>query len=172
VGKPPTTPYPPDVDDDAEPVEELGDMVDAIVAGADWANQQARRAVLRRVELTDCRLTGAELAEAALSDVTVTACRLELAGMRMARLERVVFRDCEMGECDLYAAVLQDVLFERCVLHGATLTGATMTRVELRGCDLTGVLGAEALRGARMPFADMIENGPLFASALGIDAVD
>ena len=172
MGKPPTTPYAPDVDDDAEPVEELGDVVDAIVSGADWANQRARRAVLRRVELTDCRLTGAELAEAALSDVTLNGCRLELAGMRMARLERVVFRDCQMGECDLYGAVLKDVLFERCALRGATLTGATMNRVELRACDLSDVLGAEALRGARMPFADMIENGPLFASALGIQALD
>jgi uncharacterized protein YjbI with pentapeptide repeats len=77
-----------------------------------------------------------------------------------------------MGECDLYAAVLKDVAFERCELHAATFTGATIKRLELRGCDLSGLLGAEALRGARMPFAEMIENGPLFASALGIEAAD
>ena len=172
MGKPPTTPYPPDVDDEAEPLTELGDMADAVVSGADWANQRAQRAALRRIELNDCRLTGVELAEAVLSDVTLTGCRLGLAGMRMATLERVVFRDCRMGECDLYAAVLKDVLFERCELNGATLTGATMTRVELRGCDLTNLVGAEALRGVRMPYAELVGNGPLFAAALGIEAVD
>lgn len=172
VGKPPITPYAPDPDDEADPVVDLGDMVDLIVSGTDWANQSARGAVLRRVELGDCRLTGAEMAEAVIADTVFAGCRLELTGLRRAQLERVVFRDCTMGECDLYAAVLKDVLFERCRLQAATFSEAAMERVELRGCDLTGVLGAEALRGARMPFADVVANGPLFASALGIEAVD
>ena len=154
------------------PVGDLGDMVDVVCLGTDWANQKARGAVIRRVELQDCRLTGAELAEAALSDVTLVACRLELAGLRMARLERVVFRGCRMGECDFYAAQLKDVLFEECELGRATFAGASMTRVELRGCDLTELVGVEALRGARMPFADIVENGHLFAAALGIEILD
>ena len=45
-------------------------------------------------------------------------------------------------------------------------------RVELRGCDLTGLHGAEALRGTRMPWNDVLENGPLFATALGLEIVD
>ena len=45
-------------------------------------------------------------------------------------------------------------------------------RVELRGCDLAGVRGAEALRGARMTWNDVIENAALFATALGIEVVD
>jgi uncharacterized protein YjbI with pentapeptide repeats len=172
VSKPPTTPYRPDVDEEADPVVGLGEMVDVIAAGTDWANQKARGAVLRRVELQDCRLTGAELAEGSLSDVTLGDCRLELAGLRMARLERVVFRGCRMGECDFYAAELKDVLFEGCELRRATFTNASMTRVELRGCDLTDLLGAEALRGARMPLTDVLGNGHLFAAALGIEILD
>ena len=172
VGKPPNTPYRPDVDEDAEPVTGLGDLLDVVGTSLDWANQRARGAVLRRVELHDCRLTGAELAEAALTDVTLVECRLDLAGLRMARLERVVFRGCRMSECDLYAATLKDVVFDHCDLREATLTDARMTRVELRGCELTGLRGAAALRGARMPFADVLENGHLFATALGIEILE
>jgi hypothetical protein len=48
----------------------------------------------------------------------------------------------------------------------------TAERVELRGCDLTGLRGAEALRGMRMPWNDVLENAPLFAAVVGIEIVD
>jgi uncharacterized protein YjbI with pentapeptide repeats len=170
--KPPASPYPPDPDEDAAPVTELNGLVDAVVVDADWANRQARGTVARRAELRRCRLTGTELAEAALTDVTFEECRLDLAGLRIAKLERVVFRDCRMAECDLFEATLTDVLFERCELREATFSGVKVRRVELRGCDLTGLHGAEALRGARMPWDDVLKNGPLFAAALGVEIVD
>jgi hypothetical protein len=40
--------------------------------------------------------------------------------------------------------------------------------LELRGCDLTELVGVEALRGARMPWDDILGNAPLFAQGLGI----
>jgi hypothetical protein len=43
--------------------------------------------------------------------------------------------------------------------------------VHFEGCDLTGLVGVEALRGARMPWNDILENAPLFAQALGIAAI-
>ena len=92
----------------------------------------------RRVELHRCRLTGADLAEARLTDVVFVECRLDLAGLRMATLERVVFRDCRMAECDFYDASLADVLFEQCELREATFSGVKIERVELRRCDLAG----------------------------------
>jgi uncharacterized protein YjbI with pentapeptide repeats len=173
MGKPPTSPYPPDPDEDAAPVTELaGELVDAVVEDVDWANEQARGQSMRRVELRRVRLTGAELAESSLSDVTFAACRLDLAGLRMAKLERVAFRDCRMGECDLYEATLTDVLFEHCELREASFDRVKLKRVELRGCDLAGLRGVESLHGARMPWNDVLENGPLFAAALGIEIVD
>ncbi len=172
VGKPPVSPYPPDLAEDADQVVELGDLVDAVASDLDWANRRARGLVARRVEVNRCRLTGSELAEAVLSDVTFADCRLDLVGLRAAKLERIVFRDCRMAECDLYEASLTDVLFERCELREATLSAARLRRVELRGCDLTGLRGAEALQGARMPWADVLENAPLFATALGLEIVD
>jgi uncharacterized protein YjbI with pentapeptide repeats len=172
VGKPPVLPYPPDTADDPEPVADLVDLADAVASDRDWANVRARGLVLRRVELRRCRLTGAELAEASLSDATFVECRLDLVGLRIAKLERVVFRDCRMSECDLYESALTDVLFERCELQEATFTGARLERVEIRGCDLSGLRGAEALRGVRLPWNDVLENAPLFAAALGVEVID
>jgi len=168
----PRTPYPPDPDDDTVVPEELEDLTDAVVDGKDWSNRRSLRLSLRRVELKLCRLTGTELAESTLEDVTFTECRLDLAGLRFAKLERVVFRDCRMGESDFGGATLVDVLLEGCELRDADLSAAKATRVELRGCTLEGLRGVEALRGARMPWNDVLENAPLFAAALGIQIVD
>ena len=171
MSKPPKAPYPPDPDDDA-PSPDFHDLLDATVRGADWANERALRWAPRRVELRECRLTGAELAEAVVADAVFDGCRLDLVGLRHAKLERVVFRDCRMGECDLLGARLKDVLFERCELRSATLAFASVERVELRGCDLAGVRGAESLRGARMPWDDVLQNAALFASLAGLDVLD
>jgi len=57
-------------------------------------------------------------------------------------------------------------------LRDATLSGATLERVELRGCDLRGLRGPEALRGARMPWNDVIENAALFAQVTGVEIVE
>jgi uncharacterized protein YjbI with pentapeptide repeats len=127
---------------------------------------------MHRVEARRCRLTGAELGESALTDVVFEDCRLDLVGFRVATLERVVFRDCRMNECDLYEASLRDVLFERCLLREATLSAAKVERVDLCGCDLAGVRGVEALRTVRMPWNDVLQNAPLFATALGVEIID
>jgi len=172
VSKPPRSPYPPDLGDDAPDEPELDGLVDVAVNGRDWANQQARGVTVQRAELRLCRLTGTELAEATFRDVGFDGCRIDLVGLRHAVLERVVFRDCRMSECDLYGASLKDVLFERCELREATFSTSMLERVELRGCDLAGVRGVEALRGVRMPWQDVVENAALFAAAAGIEIVE
>ena len=170
--KPPTEPYPPDLSEDEANNDLDQGLVDSVVDGLDWANRRSPRAQIRRVELRNTRLTGAELGEAAITDTVFADCRLDLAGLRNSTLERVIFRDCRMDECDLYNARLSDVLFERCTLRQATFSGVTLARVELRGCDLAGLRGAEHLSGARLPFHDALENAALFATALGIELVD
>ena len=176
MSKPPHAPYPPDLPDGlsegAPQAVEIGDLVDVVAADLDWAGQRALGVTAHRVELRGCRLTGAELGEGMLRDVVFLDCRIDLVGLRHAKLERVVFRDCRMGECDLHGASLKDVLFERCELREATFSSATLERVELRGCDLAGLRGAEALRGARMPWLDVLENAALFANVVGIEIVD
>jgi uncharacterized protein YjbI with pentapeptide repeats len=172
VSKPVQAPYPPDPEDDQPAIVDFGDLLDTVVTGLDWANERARGFSALRAELRSCRLTGADLAEGSLSDVTFEECRLDLVGLRHAQLDRVVFRDCRMGECDLYGATLKDVLFERCELREATFSDCTLQRVEFRGCDLAGARGGEALRGARMPWSDIVDNAALFAAVVGIELVD
>ena len=167
----PASPYPPDPGDDAPGRVGFGDLVDVAAAGLDWAGRRALGLSLRRVELRRCRLTGAELTEATLGDVTLDECRVDLVGLRHATLERVVFRDCRMRECDLSGATLKHVLFERCDLREATSLGSRLQQVELRACELTGIRGAEALRGARMPLTDVLQNAILFASLAGVEIV-
>jgi uncharacterized protein YjbI with pentapeptide repeats len=172
VSKPPLEPYPPDLPEDPEEQELDAGLTDVIVRDADWANRRVTRASVLRAELHTVRLTGADLAESTFRDVRFVGCRLDLAAARLSRFERVVFSDCRLEELDLYGAQLQDVLFERCVLREATISNVKAKRVELRGCDLTGLRGAEALRGIRMPWNDVLENAPLFAGAVGIEIVD
>jgi uncharacterized protein YjbI with pentapeptide repeats len=77
-----------------------------------------------------------------------------------------------MAECDFYEASLTDVLFERCELREATFGRARLRRVEIRGCDLAGLRGIEALRGARMPWNDVLQAAPPFATARGLEIID
>ena len=172
MSKPLRDPYPPDLAEEPPAEVEFGDLVDTVAADVDWANRRAQRLSALRVELRRCRLTGTELAEATLRDVTFDECRIDLVGLRHARLERVVFRDCRMSDCDFYGSSLCDVLFERCELREATFSTCTFERVELRGCDLAGLRGPEALRGARLPWSDIVGNAALFATALGLEIVD
>jgi uncharacterized protein YjbI with pentapeptide repeats len=171
VSDEPRDPYPPDPDEETGPPDTLDDVVDARVENGDFSNTRAPGSALRRVELHLCRLTGIELAEAVWSDVVLTDCRADYAGLRHAKLERVVFRDCRLEETDFGGAALTDVAFERCELRRASLAGARLERVHLAGCDLTELVGVEALRGARMPWNDVLQNAPLFAQALGIRAL-
>ena len=172
VSDPPIAPYPPDPAPDAEPAAELGELEDAYATGADWANASAAGLVVRRAQLRGCRLTGAELREGAFTDVLCEDCRLDLTSLRRVSMERVVFRDCQMQEADLTAATLKDVLFEGCDLSRAVFRELQVQRVELRRCALDGIEGAEALRGARMTWRDVVEHGYVFAAALGIEIVD
>jgi uncharacterized protein YjbI with pentapeptide repeats len=165
VSDAPRTPKPPGQGDEDE-------FLDATIEDADWSNRREVRFSARRVELVRLRMTGAQLPESTLIDVTFAECRADLASFRFGKLKRVVFRDCRLEEADFYGAELEDVLFERCDLRLASVDGMRITRVELRGCNLDGLQGAGALRGARMPWDDVVGNGAVFASALGIQVVE
>ena len=139
---------------------------------ADLANLRAPKAALRRVAVVRARLTGADLGEASLRDVTFEGCRIDLANLTAARMERVVFADCDLRESSFAEAVLRDVRFERCDLGGVELSRVRLQRVELRGCRLEGVNAVENLRGATMPWEDIVGNAGLFAAAVGVRPAD
>ncbi|HEY1514416.1 MAG TPA: pentapeptide repeat-containing protein [Gaiellaceae bacterium] len=167
----PKSPHPPDVDPDENPRADLDDAIDVRLENADFSNRRLLRSSVRRIELHLCRLTGVELAEATWNDVVLTECRADLAGFRHAKLRRVVFRECRLEEAEFAGAALTDVVFDRCELRRASFAGCTVERVELSGCDLTELVGVESLRGARMPWDDLLQNAPLFAQGLGIQVL-
>ena len=86
VSKPVQAPYPPDVEEGQPPTLAFDDLVDTVATGLDWANEQARGFSALRAELRRCRLTGAELAEGSLTDVTFDECRVDLVARRLSRL--------------------------------------------------------------------------------------
>jgi uncharacterized protein YjbI with pentapeptide repeats len=167
----PKTPHAPDVDPEAQSPDGPDDVVDARIENADFSNQRFLRSSIRRIELHLCRLTGIELAEATWNDVVLTDCRVDFGGFRHAKLTRVIFRDCRLEEADFAAATLTDVVFERCELRRASFAGCRIERVELSGCTLLELVGVESLRGARMPWGDILENALLFAQGLGIEVL-
>lgn len=147
-------------------------LQDAEGVASDLANVNAPKAELHRVALNDCRLTGAQLIGGVLRDVTLTGCRFDLAVLAGATLERVVFSDCVLIETSFEQALLRDVRFDGCDLTGATLDRVRLTRVTLAGCRLAAVRYLSDLKGARMPWPDVVENAAAFAGALGIEVLE
>ncbi len=76
-------------------------VADSWLAGCNMANVQAGRANLTRVSVEASRLTGIALTEAALRDVTLRACRVDLASFAAARLVRVSRTACSPGRTSL-----------------------------------------------------------------------
>ena len=142
-------------------------LVDCTATALDLANAELPGLEVTCSSLRDSRLVGAALG-GVLRDVVVTDCQLDLASLRMCRLARCEFRGCSLVEAGLYAAELESVLFDGCDLTAADVSGATFALCELQRCELQGVRGIEALRGARIPLADLLAITPLLADALGI----
>ena len=145
---------------------------DATLTGCNLANLNARGAGFTRVVVEASRLTGTVLLEATLSDVTFRGCRIDLASFAHSRLTRVTFEDCILRQADFLGAFLDSVRLDGCELVEADLRDARVRRCELRRCALEDLQGVERLRGFAMPWADIVEQAGLWASALGITVLE
>lgn len=167
--------------------DELERMVDADLSGQkirDWrlhdvaiergnlANLVAPECSLRRVTVTGTRLTGVQWTRGSIGDVVFRDCRIDLATFAGTTFERVVFEGCLLQQAELREALLRSVRFEHCDLTEADLTGLRIDGCELRSCTLDGVAAAERLRGATMPWGDIVGHAGVFAAALGIRLLD
>jgi uncharacterized protein YjbI with pentapeptide repeats len=137
-----------------------------------WANVVAAELALTRVVVSGARLTGAAWTRGRVVDTVFRDCRIDLATFAGTTFERVVFEDCRLTQTDFREALLRSVRFDRCDMTGADLLGVRIDRCELRGCTLDGLVGVERLRGAAMPWADVVGNAALLAGALGIRVLD
>jgi uncharacterized protein YjbI with pentapeptide repeats len=108
------------------------------------------------------------LTEGRLRDVVVTESRVDLASFAACTLEQVVFEDCRLEGASLQDARLRHVRFDRCDLSEADLTGARFELSELRSSTIDRVRGAAALRGAALPWSDIVNSAGTLADALGI----
>jgi uncharacterized protein YjbI with pentapeptide repeats len=147
-------------------------LADVAVERGNLANVVADEPSLQRVELTGARMTGAQLTRGKLVDVVFRDCLLDLATFAGTTLERVRFEDCRLAQADFREALWRDVRFDACDLTQADLTGLRIAGAELHGCTLDGLIATERLRGAAMPWADVVGNAALLASALGIRLTD
>jgi uncharacterized protein YjbI with pentapeptide repeats len=123
---------------------------------------------MRRVELSDCRMTGIDFGGAHLHDVRFTSCKLDDGNLRGVVAERITFDDTVLGRTEFALATLTDAVFERCKLAAVDFRRATMTGARFPECDLTDVLGVDGLRGSVLTQLQALQLAPRLAAALGI----
>jgi uncharacterized protein YjbI with pentapeptide repeats len=143
-------------------------LADVAVERANLANLVAPEPALQRVVISGARMTGVQWTRGKIADAVFHDCRIDLATFAGTTFERVVFDGCLLGQAEFREALLRSVRFDHCDLTQADLSGVRIDRCELRGCTLDGLAGAERLRGAAMPWADVVGNAALLAAALGI----
>jgi uncharacterized protein YjbI with pentapeptide repeats len=147
-------------------------LIDAALERGNLANLVAPECSLRRVTVTGARMTGAQWTRGSIADVVLRDCRIDLATFAGTTFERVRFEGCMLVQAEFREALLRSVRFEHCDLTEADLTGLRIDGCELRSCTLDGLAGADRLRGAAMPWGDIVGHAGLFASALGIRMLD
>jgi uncharacterized protein YjbI with pentapeptide repeats len=147
-------------------------LLDVAIERGNLANTAAPELTLRRVEIAGVRLTGAQWTAGTIADTTFRDSRIDLATFAATTFERVVFESCLLAQADFRDALLRSVRFDRCDLSEADLAGVRIDRCELHGCTLDGLSGVERLRGAAMPWPDVVGNAALLAAALGIRVLD
>jgi uncharacterized protein YjbI with pentapeptide repeats len=145
---------------------------DVAIAAGSWANVRTKELRVRRTTFKGVRMTGADLADSHLEDVTFVDCRMDLAFFVTAKLLRVRFERCMLDEVDWTDAHLSSVAFDRCSLARSVWTDATLLNCEMRASDMSGAAHLERLRGVRMPLEDVLTAAQDFALALGIDIVE
>jgi uncharacterized protein YjbI with pentapeptide repeats len=147
-------------------------LVDVAVDRGNLANLVAPEPSMRRVAVTGARLTGVQWTRGTITDAVFRDCRIDLATFAGTTFDRTIFDGCLLAQTDFRDALLRSVRFDHCDLTEADLTGVRIDRCELRGCTLDGLAGVERLRGAAMPWADLVGNAGLFATALGIRVLE
>ena len=149
------------------------ELTDVELRGCDLANLRAGpQGGWIRLGASNCRMTGLTFTDGVLRDVALHGCRVDLASFGGARLLRVTFEDCDLSQTDFLEAELDGVRFSGCEMAGTDLRGAKLHRCELRGNRMEGLRGVERLRGAAMPWVDIVGAAGLWAQALGISVLD
>ena len=109
-------------------------MVHCEAGNVDWTGVNFQRVMVRST-----RLTGANLSEAKLTDVTVHGCVGKLTVFVYSKLTRVAFERCDLSEALFEGAALKHVRFRDCDLRNTRLIAARIDDVDLRGSQIEGI---------------------------------
>jgi uncharacterized protein YjbI with pentapeptide repeats len=138
-----------------------------------WVGTQLAEANWLDVELVSGALAGVEMFSAQLRRVRFFGCKLDSVNLRDATLDEVVFSDCVLREVDFGGAGLRQVSFPGSSLDGVRFGKARMKAVDLRGADPLGIRdGIDALKGATISHAQLLDLAPMFAQAAGVIVTD
>lgn len=148
-------------------------VLDSVLSGIRGVGTDLAGAALRDVEIVDARLGGTQLHGAVLERVLVRGGKIDYLNLREAKLKDVVFEGCVLSEPDFGRAGLERVEFRDCVLTGADFSGARMKDVDLRSVQRIEIArGVDALSGAVISTAQLLDLAPVFAAQLGVRVVD
>ena len=103
------------------------------LTGADMRNSDLMGAMLRRADLSDCRLNPIHLYRADLREAKFVGSLLNGANLRGADC-----RDADFSSADMDRIILSDANLTGANLRGANLSRANLDRANLTGADLTG----------------------------------
>ena len=129
-------------------------------------------AALTRVELRRCRLSGLVIAGARFHDVRFVECKLDDANFRMTTSERIQFEGTILRGTDFYAAKLASARFFDCDLTSAQFSKAELHGARFHGSELGEVVGAESFVGAVVETAQVLPLALRLYAALGITVDD
>jgi len=150
----------------------LLDITDCYLEDAIVNNAVCFRAGIIRSQFKRAQMTGLQLAEGNIKDVSFTNCRINLSNFRNANFERCIFKDCDLTEADFAMAKLDFVEFDGCNLDQTEFSNSRCKEVKFIDTTLTTVKGGASLRGCTVSSQNLIELSPQLAQAAGITVED
>jgi uncharacterized protein YjbI with pentapeptide repeats len=151
-----------------ETVLDKSGFADCLVENCNLANLRASDASIRRVRISMSRMTGFQVINGGLRDVSFVDCRLDLSTFRFCTLTDVVFSECNLTRVDFTNADLSRARFVDCQLAGAQFSHANVSGTRFTRCELVDIDGVTSMRGAVVEGHNLIALAHTLAAGLGI----
>lgn len=126
------------------------DLSEVQIISCDFNNSAWRRARLSAAQFDRCKLTGADLTDAAAMDLCFTETLLINARLPGFSFHKQTLSAIDFGQADLRKCDFRGATFDGCSLRDANVTGCRFDGADLRGADLGGIrlVDAGLFRGA------------------------
>jgi uncharacterized protein YjbI with pentapeptide repeats len=136
---------------------------DCRLEGCDLAGATWEQAYLLRTELRGCRMLGVNWIGARLDQVLLQQCNATAAQLWEIRCRQCVFERCQLADASFEGASLAGAVFRDCDLSNANMQGAALTDADLRGSTISGLrVRPEDVRGLILDAAQAVQLAQLF----------